>query len=165
MNLKNNRTYEFGSYENNIQAAKSLNGLEYLQAMMNGSIAPAPAISTNGIDAVACSFGYAEFSILPQDFHFNAVGTVHGGIITTLLDTAMGCTLMTTQPKEKTFTTLELKVNFLKAVTTKSGVLFAKGKIIHAGKTTAYIEASLVDKNNTTFAHAVSTCLILDKRL
>ena len=106
------RCYEFGSYEDNIQAAKSLNGLEYLQAMMNGSIAPAPAVTTNGIDAVACAFGYAEFSITPQDFHFNAVGTVHGGVITTILDTAMGCTLMTTLTKEKTFTTLELKVNF-----------------------------------------------------
>jgi len=163
--LKNQRTYEFGLVEDNLEAAKSLTGLEYLQKMMNGAIAPAPAVSTNAIEAVKCSYGYAEFALIPEDFHFNAVGSVHGGVITTILDTAMGCTLMTTQDADTTFTTLELKVNFLKAVTKKSGKLYAKGHIIHSGRTTAYLEAHLVDEDGRIYSHAVSTCLILKKRL
>ena len=162
--LKKQRTYEFGLVEDNLEAAKSLTGLEYLEQMMNGAIAPAPAVSTNAIEAVKCAYGYAEFALTAEDFHFNAVGSVHGGVITTLLDTAMGCTLMTTLGADTTFTTLELKVNFLKAVTKKSGRLYAKGHIIHAGRTTAYIEAHLVDENERIFAHALSTCLILEKR-
>lgn len=162
--FKNKRTYEFGSVEENLANAQNLTGLEYLQQMMQGEIAPAPAVSTFGIEAVSCADGYAEFSILPQKFHYNAVGSMHGGVITTILDTAMGCTLMTTQDVGKTFTTLELKVNFLKAVTEKSGKLYAKGHIIHAGRTTAYLEAHLMDEEGKIYAHSVSTCLILDKR-
>lgn len=160
----NTRTYEFGDFQDNVTASKSLTGLEYLQQMMNGALPQAPAVSTNAIIGISCDFGKATFAIDPQPFHFNAVGTVHGGVISTLLDTAMGCTLMTTLPKDKTFTTLELKVNFLKAITLKTKSVFATGKIIHQGKSTAYIEASLVDENNVIYAHSVCTCMILDKR-
>nr|WP_297306359.1 PaaI family thioesterase [uncultured Flavobacterium sp.] len=158
------RTYNYGDSYEAIQLSKDLSGLEYLQGMQKGEIPEAPAVTTLDIKINEVDFGKANFEFIAQDFHYNAVGTVHGGVIATILDTAMGCTLMTTLTKEVTFTTLELKVNFIKAVTLKSGNMIAKGKIIHAGRTTAMVEATLVDESGKVYAHATSTCLIMNKR-
>jgi len=158
------RTYSYQPIENNTQKAKSLTGLEYLQSMMKGELASAPAVSSLGMYGTYCEYGKAEFAFIPEDYHYNAVGSVHGGVISTLLDTAMGCTLMTTLDAQTTFTTLELKVNFMKAVTKDNGEMKAVGKIIHAGKTTALVEASLVDENGKIYAHGISTCLKMIKK-
>lgn len=158
------RTYTYNTIEEALSLSKNISGLEYLKGMINGSIPNAPAISSLGIYGVSCDFGLAVFAFKPDDFHYNAVGTVHGGIISTILDTAMGCTLMTTLDENTIFTTLELKVNFLKAVTKNLDELVCEGKIIHAGKTTALIEASLKDKNGVIYAHGVSTCLKMIKK-
>lgn len=166
MNPKHNKTktFNYGDYLEAIEMSKNLDGLAYLEGMQNGSIPEAPAVSALEIQISEVSFGKANFEFTPEDFHYNAVGTVHGGVISTILDTAMGCTLLTTLSKDITFTTLELKVNFLKAVTINTGKMIAVGKIIHAGRTTAMIEASLLDKNGKTYAHATSTCLIMNKK-
>lgn len=158
------RTYQYQSIEESLSLAKGLSGLEYLQQMLAGTLANAPAVSTLGMYGKSVTNGKAVFGFIPEEYHYNAVGTVHGGVISTLLDTAMGCTLLTSLDAETTFTTLELKINFLKAVTYNSGELISEGKIIHAGKTTALVEASLVDKNGVIYAHGVSTCLKMKKR-
>lgn len=160
---KKTRTYTYGSTKEALEKATSLTGLEYLQGMQNKEIPPAPAVSSLGIEVNSIEFGVANFEFIPEDFHYNAVGTVHGGVITSILDTAMGCSLMSTQEKGFTFTTLELKVNFIKAVTINSGKMIAVGKIIHAGRTTAMIEATLIDEKGKVYAHATSTCLIMKK--
>ena len=166
MNSKHHktRTFNYGESFEAIQLSKDLTGLEYLQGMQKGEIPEAPAVSALDIEISEVTFGKANFEFIPQDFHYNAVGTVHGGVISTILDTAMGCTLMTTLTKDLTFTTLELKVNFIKAVTVKTGKMIAVGKIIHAGRTTAIIEASLIDEVGKVYAHGTSTCLIMQKR-
>lgn len=158
------RTYSFESIQDSLQKGKDMTGLEYLQAMMLGELSPAPAVQSLGMYGISCKEGEAIFGFVPEDYHYNAVGTVHGGVLSTLLDTAMGCTLMTTLDKDTTFTTLELKVNFLRAVTKELGEMKSVGKIIHAGRTTALIEASLVDLNGKVYAHGVSTCLKMQKK-
>lgn len=157
------RTFNYGEFYEAIQLSKNLNGLEYLEGMQNGEIPEAPAVTALEIKINEIAFGKANFEFIPQDFHYNAVGTVHGGVISTILDTAMGCTLLSTLTSELTFTTLELKINFIKAVTNKTGKMIAVGKIIHAGRTTAIIEASLIDGNGKIYAHGTSTCLIMKK--
>ena len=158
------RTYSFHSIEESLNKAKDFTGLEYLQAMISGELTPAPAVQTLGMYGISCQEGEAIFGFIPEDYHYNAVGTVHGGVISTLLDTAMGCSLLTTLDAETTFTTLELKVNFLRAVTKDLGELVSLGKIIHAGRTTALVEASLVDADGKIYAHGVSTCLKMKKK-
>lgn len=160
----NNRTYEFCDIFANIDKAQGLSGLEFLQKMQTGTLKNAPATDTLALYISTCEWGKVEFEFLPADFHFNAVGTVHGGVISTILDSAMGCSLLSTLDANTTFTTLELKVNFLRAVTLKTSKLHTQTKVIHAGRTTAMIESSLVDEQGKIYAHGVSTCLKMNKK-
>jgi len=141
--------------------AMHMSGLEYLQAMGNGTLPYPPIIHTLDFQMVSAERGQVIFSFHPQEFHYNPIGSVHGGVITAILDSAMGCTVQSILPAGSGYTTLELKVNFLRAVNTKSGVLKAIGKIIHSGSRTALVEAQLLDDNGKIFSHAVSTCMIL----
>jgi len=144
-------------------AAKAIHmsGLEYLQAMGDGNIPLPPILHTLDFKVDSAEKGQAIFSFEPQEFHYNPIGAVHGGVITAILDSAMGCTLHSILPAGTGYTTLELKVNFLKTITIKTGVLRAIGKIINSGSRTALVEAQLLDSNNKLYAHAVSTCMIL----
>jgi uncharacterized protein (TIGR00369 family) len=141
--------------------AMQMSGLEYLQAMGDGKIPFPPILHTLDFKVDSAEKGQAIFSFEPQEFHYNPIGAVHGGVISAILDSAMGCTLHSILPAGTGYTTLELKVNFLKAITIKTGVLRAIGKIINSGSRTALVEAQLLDSNNKLYAHAVSTCMIL----
>lgn len=160
---KKSRNYTFGNIEEAISNSKNVSGLDFLNQMKDGTLPAAPAVDTLAIHLNELEFGVANFDFIPEDFHYNAVGTVHGGVISTILDTAMGCSLLSTLTEEFTFTTLELKVNFMRAITVNSGKMTTKTKLIHAGRTTAVIEATLVDLHDKIFAHATSTCLIMKK--
>jgi len=92
---------------------------------------------------------------------YSPLGNVHGGIVTVLLDTAMGCSFHTTLPAGVGYTTLELKVSFVKSVTARSGTLRAKGHVIHSGSRVATLDARLADRDQRLFAHATSTVLLL----
>nr|WP_199158251.1 PaaI family thioesterase [Pedobacter sp. ASV2] len=141
--------------------ALKLSGLEYLQAMGDGKLPLPPLLYTLDFKVSELKPGEVVFEFTPQEFHYNPIGTVHGGVISAILDSAMGCSLHSLLPAGKGYTTLELKVNFLKAVTIKTGLLKTISKVINLGGRTALIEAQLVDANQTIYAHAVSTCLIL----
>ena len=155
------RTFQ---WENPLEGAKQalqMSGLDYLQAMGDGKIPFPPLLHTLDFRPTHLEKGKVIFSFQPQEFHYNPIGSVHGGVISAILDSAMGCTLHSILEAGSGYTTLELKVNFLKAITTKIDELHAVGKIIHAGGRTALVEAQLIDKDNTVYAHGVSTCLIL----
>lgn len=143
--------------------ARTMAGIDYLQAMTDGEIGMSPLTQTLDIKAVGFEKGQAIFVFEPQEFHYNPIGAVHGGVITSILDSAMGCALHSTLAAGSGYTTLELKVNFLKAVTIKTGKLQAIGRLIHAGRTTALAEAQLIDKDGVVHAHATSTCIIFNK--
>jgi uncharacterized protein (TIGR00369 family) len=97
----------------------------------------------------------------PAEFHYNPIGVVHGGVAATLLDSAMGCALHTTLPAGVGYTTLELKLNYLRPMTRDTGPVRAEGTLINAGRTTALTEARLTDSRGKLLAHATSTCLIM----
>ncbi|QMU30898.1 PaaI family thioesterase [Adhaeribacter radiodurans] len=137
-----------------------ISGLDYLTVIMNGNIPYPPLLQTLDFKAVNITEGEVVFSFIPQLLHNNSINTVHGGVISAILDTAMGCALHSTLPAGTSYTTIELKTNFLRAVTLKSGELRAIGKIIYLGGQTALTEAQLLDTQNRLFAHGVSTCLI-----
>ncbi|RYU96826.1 PaaI family thioesterase [Emticicia agri] len=160
---KQNRERTF-QWDNPLEGAKQalqMSGLDYLQAMGDGKIPFPPLLHTLDFKPTHLEKGKVIFSFKPQEFHYNPIGSVHGGVISAILDSAMGCTLHSILEAGTGYTTLELKVNFLKAITTRIDELHAVGKIIHAGGRTALVEAQLIDKDNTVYAHGVSTCLIL----
>ncbi|MER5831411.1 PaaI family thioesterase [Streptomyces sp. NPDC002130] len=91
----------------------------------------------------------------------NPLGTVHGGIAATLLDSAMGCAVHTTLPAGTRYTTLELKVNYIRAARTNGQTLTAEGTVIHTGRRTATAEGKVLDEQGKLIAHATTTCMIL----
>lgn len=159
--INRERTFSWDNPIDGAKQAMQMSGLEYLQAMGDGKIPFPPLLHTLDFRPTHLEKGKVIFSFNPQEFHYNPIGSVHGGVISAVLDSAMGCTLHSVLEAGQGYTTLELKVNFLKAVTTKTEVLHAVGKIIHAGGRTALVEAQLIDNNNTIYAHGVSTCLIM----
>lgn len=154
------RTYQWNDPLEGAEKAKAMTGMEYLRAMNSNEIPLPPLLHTLGFGKPEVKEGEVTFSFEPQEYHFNPIGSVHGGVITAILDSAMGCTLQSVLPVGVGYTTLELKVNFLKAVNLKNKKLFSKGKIIHFGKSTALVEADLNDEDGKIYAHSTSTCYI-----
>ena len=116
------------------------------------------ALDFKGIEA---SEGRVVFEFTPQEFHYNPIGSVHGGVITTLMDSAMGCAVHSTLPAGTRYTTLELKVNFIRGIGKNTGILQCIGTMIQGGGRVAVSEAKLVDAKGRLYAHGTSTCLIL----
>ncbi len=139
-----------------------LTGLEIFGAMLRGELPPPPIAKTLAFTLVEASFGRAEWQGRPLFDHYNPLGSVHGGWIATLLDSALGCSVHTTLPAGKGYTTLELKVNFIKALTDRVPRVRAIGQVIHAGARTATADARLVGADGTLFAHATTTCLVFE---
>jgi len=138
-----------------------MSGIEYMRAIVAGEIPRPPIAWSLDFQLAEVEEGRAVFTLQPAEFHYNPIGMVHGGVAATLLDSAMGCAVHSLLPAGVGYTTLELKVNFLRALTRDTGPVRAEGKVLHAGSRTALAEARLVDAAGKLLAHATSTCLIL----
>jgi uncharacterized protein (TIGR00369 family) len=137
-------------------------GLEALQAMLAGELPPPPIAQTMDFTLLSVAFGEAIFQGRPMFKHYNPLGGVHGGWFATLLDSALGCAVHTTMPVGRGYTTLEFKVNLVRALTDKVPLVRAIGKVVHGGKQVATAEASLVGHDGRLYAHASTTCLVFD---
>lgn len=143
-------------------ALRGRNGMEALRALQSGEVAPPPIMNLFGMTPGEFEPGKVSFKLVPDESHFNLLGMVHGGTIATLLDTVMGCAVHSVIPAGRAYTTLNLGVNYIRAVTVASGELTAEGTIVHAGRTTAIAQANLVDKAGKLYATGNSTCLIFE---
>lgn len=142
-------------------AGKALAGIDYMKEMIAGRIAPPPIMRLMGFRLAEVGEGLAVFECEPAEQHYNPIGVVHGGLAMTLLDSAMGCCVHTRLPAGTGYTTLEAKVNMVRAITAKTGTLRATGKVIHFGNKTATAEARLEDASGKLYAHGTTTCIIL----
>jgi len=136
-------------------------GLELLRAMIAGELAAPPVMHLIDMARLEAEEGRVAVELVPQEFHYNPLGTVHGGIISTLLDTAAGCAVHSTLPAGVGYTSLDLNVKFLRPVTVESGRLRCEGTVLQRGRRTALAEARLTDAQNRLTAHATSSCLLL----
>ncbi len=139
-------------------------GLEIFEAMLAGEIPIPPISQTLDFLLVEARPGHAEFQGRPLFAHYNPLGTVHGGWIATLLDSAVACAIHSLLPAGKTYTTLELKVNFVKGLTDKVPLVRAIGEVIYRGGKIGTSHGRLVGPDGTLFAHATTTCIVLDAR-
>ena len=137
-------------------------GLEVMQAMLQGEIPYAAIAKTLDFTIIEASAGRAVFQGTPLAQHLNPLGTIHGGWIATLLDSALGCSVHTMMPPGRGYTTAELGVNYVKGVTPKVQRVRAEGKVIHCGRQLATAEARLVGADGTLYAHATTTCLVFE---
>jgi uncharacterized protein (TIGR00369 family) len=144
------------------KAASGLGGIDVLRAIEGGDLAPPPMARLLGLEIEQVSDGLVTFALEPAEYHYNPLGTVHGGVLTTLLDSAMGCAVHSKLRAGVTYTTLELKVNFLRPVRVTTGRV--RGEVVHLGGRVATAEAHLVDNGGALYAHATSTCLISSPR-
>jgi uncharacterized protein (TIGR00369 family) len=139
---------------------KSYDGLGFLQAIINGTLPQAPIAELLGFHLAEVENGRAVFEGQPEFRHYNPIGTVHGGLAATLLDSALGCAVFSTLHKGDTWTTLELKLNFVRPLTKDTGPVRAEGRIVHRGRTVATSEGDLKDRAGKLYAHATTTCMI-----
>jgi uncharacterized protein (TIGR00369 family) len=143
-----------------VEAAKEMSGLEYLRAIMRGEQPTAPMAELVGFGFAEVEEGRVVFECVPSEYHYNPIGAAHGGLACTLVDSAMGCAVHTTLPAGAGYTTLEIKTNLLRPITTGTGRLLCEGRAIHVGGRVATAEARLTDEAGKLYAHATTTCMI-----
>jgi uncharacterized protein (TIGR00369 family) len=159
--LERTRTFTWADPLIGAQAAPAMSGLEFLSAMGRGELPFPPIMALMNMSVQEAEHGRVVFTVEPAEYHYNPIGMVHGGLACTLCDSAMGCAVHTTLPAGVGYTTLELKVNFLRPLTLETGLVLCEGKVIHVGGRTATAEARVTDRSGQLYAHATTTCLIL----
>lgn len=141
---------------------KNYSGIEFLRAMMAGTLHYPPIADALNFALISAEPGKVIFQGSPLFAHYNPIGSVHGGWYCALLDSALGCAVQSLLPRGRGYTTLELKVNMIRALTEHSGPVRAEGLSIHGGRQTGIAEAKLVDAGGKLYATASTTCLIFD---
>jgi uncharacterized protein (TIGR00369 family) len=135
-------------------------GLEFLRKLISGELPRAPISATLDFNLAEAEKGLAVFTGTPSFDHYNPLGGVHGGYTATLLDSCMACAVHTTLEAGYAYTTLEIKINYVRAIGDKTGPLRAEGKVINAGRQIATAEGRLVDTSGKLYAHGTTTCMI-----
>ena len=143
------------------RAAHSMTGLDYVLGMIDGTVSPPPMAALLRMAPIAAGAGTATFECLPDESHYNSIGTVHGGLVCTLLDSAIGCAVQTTLSADQGYTSIEIKVNYLRAVRTDTGRLVAVGTVTKPGRRVMFAEGTVVDAQGNLIATASSTCLVV----
>ncbi len=161
MGEERSRTYSWEDPVAALDRAAGLSGLEVMRRMAAGELPQPPIARTLGFRLVEAEHGRAVFECEPAEFHYNPIGTVHAGLASTLLDSAMGCAFVTTRDAGVDWTTLELKANFTRPLTVETGLVRCVGTVVHPGRTVATTEARLEDAGGRLLAHATSTILVL----
>ncbi len=138
-----------------------LSGLDYLSAVLRGEVAPPPVAVAMRLALVEVSKGRVVYSGQPGEDFANDVGSVQGGWLAALIDAAIGSAVHSALPAGPRYTTLELKVNYVRAVAVDSGEIRCIAEALHLGRSTATAQARAVDADGKLYAHATTTCLIL----
>lgn len=158
------RTYQYDSRAFDPAVARAMSGLDYMRGVIRGDFPGAPIASTLGFSPVEVARGRAVFEGVPERFVYNPIGVVHGGWAATLLDSAMGCAVHTTLPAGKAYTTIDLSVSMVRALTERSGRIRAEGRVLHAGSSIVTAEGRVLGDDGTLYAHGTTTCLVLAPR-
>ena len=142
------------------EARRKLTGLEYMRQVMTGEVPPSGMGKLMNFKLVEVSEGHAVFTIQPDERHYNGLGIAHGGLAATLLDSATGCAINTMMPAGKIFTTLEMKVNYVRPMTRETGEVRCEANVIHVGGRTATAEGRIEDRHGKLYAHGTATCML-----
>ena len=135
-------------------------GIDFLREVRAGRLPRAPISHTVDFALDEVEPGRAVFSLTPGEEHYNPIGSVHGGIFATLLDSAAGCAVQSTLPQGMAYTSLDLSVKFLRRITVETGTVRAIGTVVNKGRQTALAQAQLVDDKDRLLAHATSSCML-----
>jgi uncharacterized protein (TIGR00369 family) len=145
-----------------LEEVRLLSGLELLRGMIDGRLPPPPVSKAANIWLSDADHGRVVFEGEPGEAFFNPMGTVHGGWTGTILDSAMACAVHSTLAAEQAYTTVEMKVNFVRAVMPGGGLVRCEGRVVHGGRRIATSEGFLRSHDGKLLAHGTETCLIVD---
>ena len=139
-----------------------LSGIDHLAAIRDGRLPPPPISGLMEFGIADVEPGRVTFTCRPDESEYNPIGVVHGGLVCTLLDSVTGCAIHSTLPQGKGYTSVEIKVNYLKAVRLSSGPLTATGTVVKAGSRVGFAEGVVTDAGGAVVATATSTLLVFD---
>ncbi|SNT58901.1 PaaI family thioesterase [Actinacidiphila glaucinigra] len=154
------RTFEWGDPKVSAAAVGRTSGLEFLRDVLAGRLPAPPIASTLGFTLEEVEEGRAVFAMEPGEEHYNPIGSVHGGVYATLLDSAAGCAVQSVLPEGMGYTSLDLNLKFLRPITVETGKVRAVGTVLNQGRRTALAQAELFDATDRLLAHATSSCMI-----
>jgi len=154
------RSYTWQDPTNTADAARQQSGLDFFSEMIGGRLPQPPIARTLDFALTEATEGTAVFEIDCSEFHYNPLGSAHGGVIATLLDSAMSCAVHTLLPAGSGYTTVEMKVNFVRPILADTGPLRCIGTVVHGGRRIATAEGKLIDSQGKLYAHGTTTCFI-----
>ena len=137
-----------------------LDGLEFMNKIATGELPGAPIAGHFGMELIEVAPGTVTFRCLPDDSHYNPIGMVHGGLVCTLLDSALGCATHTTLPAGTGYTSIEIKVNFLRPVSADNGPLTCTGRVTKPGRRVTFAEGEVLDNQGKVVATASGSLLV-----
>src|SRR5262245_23455323 len=143
--------------------AAAMSGLDFLRALQHGTVPPPPIAALLGFRPLSAELGDVRFACVPDESAYNPIGVVHGGLVCTLLDTAAACAVHTTLPAGVGYTSIEIKVNYLRPVRVEPGApaeLVAHGWVTKPGRRVAFAEGDVRDAAGRVVATASTTCLV-----
>jgi len=151
------------TWEDPMEIAKSgreISGEAFLRGIRDGVIPQPPIARLMGYKLVEVGSGRAVFELEPAEYHYNPLSSVHGGVISLILDSAMTSAIISALPEGIACTTIELKVNYIRPVTIKTGLLRSEAETIHVGRKIATAQGKVFGKAGKLHAHATTTCSV-----
>lgn len=139
-------------------------GLEYLRRIVAGEIASVPIGDTLGFRPIEVEHGRIVFAGTPDRRSLNLIGTVHGGWAASILDSAMALAALSSLDEHHLFTTLDIKINYVRGMTADTGEVRAEGKVVNAGRRVVLTESRLTDAAGKLLATGQSTCLVIPRK-
>jgi uncharacterized protein (TIGR00369 family) len=140
---------------------RAMSGLEYLRHALEQGLRPPPICALLDFRSVRFEHGLAVLEAMPAEFHYNMLGTVHGGFAATLLDSALGGAVHSTLPPGFGYATVDLQVKFVRPMTAETGLVTCEGRVINVGARIGMADARLTDAKGKLYAHGTATCMIL----
>jgi len=153
-------TVQWRDPELGLAALPELSGIDFMKRIADGELPAAPIASHFGMDLIEVAPGTVTFRCVPDESHYNPIGTVHGGLVCMLLDSALGCATHTTLPAGSGYTSIEVKVNYLRPVSAGSGALTCRGRVTKPGRRVAFAEGEVVDDQGKVVATATGSLLV-----
>jgi uncharacterized protein (TIGR00369 family) len=156
------RTFSWHDPTPSARLARERSGMDVLQAVIDGTVGPPPIADLLGMSLVEVQEGRAVFAVEPAEWMYNPIGSVHGGIAATLLDSCMGCAIHSTLPAGVGYATTDLQIRYARGITLDTGRIVAEGTVVHAGRRLATAEGRLtVQDTGKLLAHATTACILI----
>jgi uncharacterized protein (TIGR00369 family) len=156
------RTFTWDDPKPGAAASQKMAGLDFLNAMISGEMPAPPIMQLMNIKMISAEPGKIIMHLPIGEYHYNPIGSIHGGVAATILDSVMGCAVHSTLPAGRVYSTLEIKISYLRPMSLALGAVTAEGWVVNAGRKAAFAEAKIIDAAGKIYATGSSTCAVWD---